>query len=190
MMTAEARVALLGGSFNPPHLGHRRLCAAVLAAPGIAAVWLVPVARHPGGKPLAPFADRMAMCRMLAAPLGQRVEVCPLEAELEGRLGGPVKTHALVHALAVRHPDVRFTLVMGEDVARHAPRWPGWADIERLAPPLVLPRFESEAGGEWSSTEARRRLATGAATAGLLPAEIAAYLARRRLYGEPPAPGA
>ncbi|HYD68825.1 nicotinate-nicotinamide nucleotide adenylyltransferase [Azospirillum sp.] len=181
---ASGKVALLGGSFNPPHCGHLRLCEAILAMPGIAGVWLVPVAVHPGRKPLAPFADRLHMCRLMAARVAGPVTVC----DLEGRLEPPVKTRDLVRALVALHPETPFVLAMGADVAAHAPRWPGWLDIVQAAPPLIFPRFEPdfEPGFEpavWASTEARRRLAAGEPASGLLLPEIEDYATARRLYG-------
>ena len=60
------RIALYGGSFNPPHAGHLLVTAYVLATCEVDGLWLMPAFRHPFGKELAPFEDRVEMCRRIA----------------------------------------------------------------------------------------------------------------------------
>ena len=55
-------VALIGGSFNPPHVGHLLAAHFVRATEPVDEVWLVPADEHPFGKPLAPFEHRLRMC--------------------------------------------------------------------------------------------------------------------------------
>lgn len=167
-------IALLGGSFNPPHLGHAHLCRLALARPDVEQVWLVPVARHPGGKQLAPFDERLEMCRRLAQDVDPRVSVSTAERELQGR-GFTVD---LLRHLAVRHPRVRFALLLGSDTAEIADRWPGWAEIERISEVIVVPRIAADAHGTpLSSTEVRRRIAAGEAVAQFLTPQVSSYLA-------------
>ena len=87
--TAGTRVALLGGSFNPPHLGHALLAQAVLAVAEVDAVWVLPTAEHPFGKALAPLSDRMAMCELAFRHLGDAVAVSEIE-----RLLGALASHS------------------------------------------------------------------------------------------------
>ena len=58
-------VALLGGSFNPPHVGHLLAAHYVRATQGVDEVWLMPAYHHPFGKALADFEHRAAMCELL-----------------------------------------------------------------------------------------------------------------------------
>ena len=75
------RVAIFGGSFNPPHLAHQMAALYVLETAAVDELWLVPAFRHPFGKALAPFADRLEMCELAAAALGTRVKVSAIERE-------------------------------------------------------------------------------------------------------------
>ena len=56
------RVAIYGGSFNPPHVGHVLAVAYVLATAEIDEVLVVPAFQHPFSKELAGFDDRFALC--------------------------------------------------------------------------------------------------------------------------------
>src|SRR3954464_13123296 len=79
------RVALFGGSFNPPHIAHELAALYVLETALVDALWFVPAYEHAFGKPLAPFDDRMAMCELVAAALGPRARVSDVERAIGGR---------------------------------------------------------------------------------------------------------
>ena len=49
--STDTRVAIFGGSFDPPHVGHQMACLYVLATAPVEEVWFVPVYRHAFGKP-------------------------------------------------------------------------------------------------------------------------------------------
>src|SRR4051812_6311472 len=100
------RVALYGGSFNPPHLSHQLAMVCALSTAPIDELWMVPTYKHPFDKPLAPFADRVRMCELAAAPFTP-VRVCRIEEELAGES----YTLRTVKALQARHPWHQFSLV-------------------------------------------------------------------------------
>src|SRR4051812_6330106 len=104
------RIALFGGSFNPPHVAHQLACAYVLATarPHVDELWMVPTFKHPFDKQLAPYADRVAMCELAARPF-DRVTVSRIEEEL----GGDSFTLRTVEELKRRHPRDQFALVIG-----------------------------------------------------------------------------
>src|SRR4029079_1745454 len=108
------RVGVFGGSFNPPHLGHRELIAALLERDLVDQVRVVPVYAHPFGKELAPFADRLAMCRLAFAGLGPRVRVSAIEKDLGGR-SYTVRTLEAMHRA---RPREALFLVTGADAIR------------------------------------------------------------------------
>jgi nicotinate-nucleotide adenylyltransferase len=191
---AAVRVALYGGSFNPPHLGHQLACTVALAAarPPIDELWMVPTFAHPFGKTLAPFADRVAMCEQAARIFGGRVKLSRIEEEL----GGASYTLSTWKALTARFPAHEFLLLIGADVASERARWHAWPELAALASFLVLGRAGHSAGSApdardvqlpidlplVSSTEVRRRLAAGESTAGMLDEEVRGYAERARLY--------
>jgi nicotinate (nicotinamide) nucleotide adenylyltransferase len=157
-------LAVLGGSFNPPHLGHALLPGYVLARGDATRVLVAPCADHPLGKVLAPFERRMSWVRQALAHY-EHVEVSPIEAELaRAREGRPSYTLELLEALAQRYPDERVRLVVGSDilVSGETDRWHRWDRIAAEFDPIVVPRVGSEAGAaalpDVSSTQVRAQL--------------------------------
>src|SRR5262249_49072893 len=168
--------------FNPPHIAHQMACLYALETQAVDHLVCIPACRHPFDKPLAPFGDRVAMCKLLVAPLGARASVSTLEEEL-----GDGRTLVLLEAFQAREPDAALRLVIGADIVRERDKWWRWGDIERLAPPIVLGRrgFPGPDGVELpevSSTEIRARLARGARVDGLVPRSIIQYLETKGLY--------
>ncbi len=188
-MTRREVVAVYGGTFDPPHVGHVLAAAWALSAGGADRVLVVPAYEHPLGKaPTASFDARCAMCELAFAPI-RGVIVDRIEEEL----GGTSLTLRTLEALAARMPGVELRLLVGADVLDEKDRWHRWDAIEALAPPLVVGRAGYSAEGaspalpEVSSTAVREALAEGRSVAGLVPTEVAAYVAARGLYRGTPA---
>ena len=82
------RVALFGGSFNPPHVAHQLVALYVLETQPVDELWFVPTYAHPFGKPLrrlrAPDRDVRARGARRSGP---RARVSRAEAELAARPG-------------------------------------------------------------------------------------------------------
>lgn len=178
------RVAVFGGSFNPPHLAHQMAALGALET-AADAVWMIPTFRHAFGKDLAPFADRVEMCRRIAAALGDRVVVSRLEQEL----GGESRTLHTLERLRELLPDASFRLLVGADILAETASWYRWDEVAQMAPPLVLGRAGVPAPvacdlilPDISSTEIRRRLAGGEEVRGLLPESVLGYIVERGLY--------
>jgi len=180
-------VALLGGSFNPPHVGHLMAAWYVLATEPVAEVWLLPSYRHPFGKELAPFADRVAMCKLAAATI-RGLHVCAAEAELaEDPLVG--RTARTLEHLRQKHPGDRFALVVGTDILAETDKWYRWDRVKELARLVVVGRQGHEAGAGGrpllpavSSTEVRERLERGEEVAHLVPRRVLSYVREKGLY--------
>lgn len=175
-------VALLGGSFNPPHVGHLMAAVYVRATRAVDEVWLVPAFNHPFGKALASFDDRVRMCEAMARDCDGWLRVSRAESEV-GKEG---RTIELLEWLIPRHPEVRFEFVIGSDILADLPKWKAWDRIQSLVTIVVLNRAGHPAEGalgpplaEVSSTEIRRALAAGEPPTELVPRavlEIAASL--------------
>ena len=179
-------VAILGGSFNPPHVAHLMAAYWTLATQDVREVWLLPSYRHPFGKELAPFEDRVRMCELAAREI-RGVAACPAERELaDDPLVG--KTARMLEHLVVKHPDHDFALVVGADILPDTPKWYRWDRIQELARVIVVGRegFPPVPGAPSlpaiSSTEIRARIARGEDVAGLVPRRVREYVAERGLY--------
>jgi nicotinate-nucleotide adenylyltransferase len=186
-MTAPGReTALLGGSFNPPHVGHGMAAWWALATQGVDEVWLLPSFVHPFGKALAPWEDRVRMCELAVAGI-RGASVCTAEAELQGDpLVG--RTARTLEHLTSKHPDRRFALILGTDLLAETDRWYRFDRVRELARLIVVGRqgYPPVGGApslpEVSSTELRGAVARGADVSGLLPRAVAAYIEERGLY--------
>jgi nicotinate-nucleotide adenylyltransferase len=183
------RVAVFGGSFNPPHVGHVLACALVMAKGEVDRLLVVPTYEHPFAKPLAPYPDRVTMCE-LATGFMRGLEVSRVEADL----GGESRTLRTLEHLVATHADWRLRLVIGADILAETPKWFGFEAIARLAPPLVLARAGFDAPGagppllpEVSSTAVRAAIARGDWTevAERVPRSVLAFIQARRLYDAP-----
>jgi len=180
------RVALFGGSFNPPHVGHQLAALYVLETAAIDELWFVPTFLHPFDKPLAPFADRFAMCQRAAEPLGARVRV----SDLEARLGGPSRTLRTVQTLRDAHPGTAFSLIIGSDLLAELPTWHGGDEIRKLVSFIVVGRAghlnghpDAVAIPDISSTEVRAALREGRSVTHLVPRRVHEYIESAQLYG-------
>ncbi len=180
------RVAILGGSFNPPHVAHLMAAYWTLATQDVREVWLLPSFRHPFGKDLAPFDDRVRMCELAARGV-RGVAVCTAERELaDDPLVG--KTARTLEHLAAKHPDTDFVLVLGADILPDTPKWYRWDRVKELARVLVVGRegFPAVPGAPTlpaiSSTEIRARIARGEDVSGLVPRQVRELIEERGLY--------
>ncbi len=185
---AGKEVALLGGSFNPPHVAHLMAAWWTLATQGVSEVWLLPAYRHPFGKQLEPFEDRVRMCELAAAAI-RGVHVCSAEAELrdDPLVGKTVRT--LEH-LASKHPTFRFALVVGADILAETDKWYRFDRVRELARLIVVGRAGHPDGAgapalpPVSSTEVREKLGRGEDVSALVPRTVLDYIRQRGLYRE------
>lgn len=129
------RVAVYGGSFNPPHVAHVLSAAYLTAFFELDKVLCVPVFEHAFSKDLAPFEDRAGLAELALGWL-PGVEISRIEASLPR----PSYTLETLRELARVHPDWQLRLVIGSDVLFERDKWRGFDEIEKLAPPIVLGR--------------------------------------------------
>jgi len=179
------RIGLLGGSFNPPHLGHLLIATAVYAVEEIDHLWVIPTASHAFGKDLAPFADRVRMCHLAFRHLAGGAAVL----DIEERLPKPSYTVNLLRALHALRPGIKPLWIAGSDVLADLPRWKEPEEVQRLARFVVVPRKGYEGGARLgidlpllSSTDVRTMRRDGKSIEGLVDREVLAYIERRDLY--------
>lgn len=178
----KPELAVFGGSFDPPHVGHVFLAAYALSIAGVERVLAAPTFEHAFGKPLSAFEHRMQMCTLAFAPL-RGVEVSAIEQEL----GGVSRTLRLVQELHTRFPGHQLRLLIGSDILADRDRWQGFDEISALAPPIVVTRGgHGDQGGpifpQVSSSELRADLKRGSVDAQVLPRDVVAYIDEHQLY--------
>ena len=130
------KVAVFGGSFNPPHVGHAMVAEWLMWTQQADVVLLVPCYDHPFAKHLAPFRDRVLWCQNLATDVSDNILVDPIEDELPC----PSYTINTLRALDARMPRDVLRLVVGADVLLETNNWKDWDAIEKEFPPIVVGR--------------------------------------------------
>jgi nicotinate-nucleotide adenylyltransferase len=197
------RVGILGGTFDPPHVGH--LIAAADAADALALDRVVFVPAHvqplKAGAVGTPPTHRLAMTR-LAVGDDQRLAVSAIEID-RGGLSFTVDT---LSEWARQSPEDQRFLLLGADVLRTFARWREPLEVMRLAELVVWQRGEMPQGGvaDWlprdtagrtpphrvlqarqievSSTEVRSRVRAGQSIRGFVPDAVRAYIRETGLY--------
>lgn len=172
------RVAIFGGSFNPPHRGHTAILKWLFMR-GIAdEVWVIPCFLHPFGKELADFVHRLTMCRLAFSNLSLPVSVF----DIEKKLGGISYTCRTIEHLKALHPDCRFLLVTGDDVKADTSEWKNFEKVKDLVEIIRVPRGVSSPIPDVSSTEIRDRLKNRKSYSELVEPEVAVYIVTKDLY--------
>jgi nicotinate-nucleotide adenylyltransferase len=196
-----SRIGLLGGTFNPPHLGHLVCAQEALTQLELDRVVLVPVhapphkeaERDPGVE------HRVELCRRAVAG-DERFEVSRLEADVPGR-SFTVDTLKRLHESS---PEDDLTFIVGGDMAHALPTWHepetvlslatlGVAEREGVGRTDITEALAGLAGAERirffdmprldiSSSLIRRRVAAGQPIRYLVPDAVAAYIDSARLY--------
>jgi len=166
-------LGIFGGSFNPPHLGHRRLAAAMADKLSLGRLLIIP-ANTPPHKPAANLAtapDRLAMCRLAFAG-DPRFEVSDIELSRPGRS----YTYDTLLAVKARHPGAEIHLLVGSDMMACFEKWHRHEDILKLCTPHAFPRDSI------SSTEIRRRIGAGEDVSGMLDSGVYRYIIDKGIY--------
>ena len=122
----SAPYGVLGGTFDPVHLGHLHACREARALLGLGHVLLVPLAvpPHKARPGLVSAEDRLAMLR-IAADDEPGIEVEPMEI-LRGGVSYTIDT---LRALRAREPGAEPVFLLGIDAAREFRTWRSWREI-------------------------------------------------------------
>ena len=199
------KLGVLGGTFDPIHLGHLLIAEEAREHLGLDTVLFIPTGQpylRPGS-PLASAAHRLAMTRLGVAD-NPAFDVSAMEVERPG----PTYTLDTLEALArERGEGLELFVVLGVDSARTLPRWHEPAQVLARCTPVVVVR---PGAGEWdaqeldalcpgvsrrtvhlqgpqlgiSGTELRRRIACGSSIRHWVPRPVEEYIAQHKLYQE------
>ncbi len=175
------QIAILGGSFNPPHLGHVALVKSLLENKQFDRVWIVPCLAHPFAKKLAPFQDRFQMCKLAFENLSSSLNLLDTDEEIQNKQGFSILT--LKH-LTQKYPEHQFYWVMGSDLTNEKNKWKDFDQIEKLVTLYPIPRagYENSIFPEISSTQIREKISKGQSVAKLIPPEVEKYIIEKGLY--------
>lgn len=203
------KIALLGGSFDPPHLGHILIARQVIEKIGIDEVWLLPMfgtAAHAPifQKDLSPVSDRLAMVNLLA---NHQIKVSDFELTHNQQS----ITIVTLELLEKQYPDHTFYWITGSDKVDTFKKYDRWQDIIQKHHLVIFPRehmlwhledrvkeaFQLREIPETvtvmhdkdliltniSSTKIRDRVRKGLSIRDIVPEEVEKYIKGHKLYG-------
>jgi nicotinate-nucleotide adenylyltransferase len=199
------RLGLYGGSFDPVHYGHLLLAECARETLQLDEVWLIPAAvpPHKQTRELAPARHRLAMLELALAG-HEQIKSSSLEID-RGGISYTIDTLTAIHQ---EHPDATIFLLMGADSLHDLPTWREPARICELATIAVVRRGGSPEPDfsilkpivsdkqriaiqaaqvqmpliELSSTDLRRRAATGQSLRFRTPRAVEKYIETHGLY--------
>ncbi len=201
---ARLRLGVLGGTFDPPHVGHLILAEEARTRLQLEKVLFVPAGDpwRKGGQEVTPAQHRLAMVRLLLAS-DPYFEVSTLEVEREG----PSYTVDTLESLHQQYGlELELYFILGEDALHDLPSWKESARIISLAWLAVAPRpvergtatahLQATVPGlserivplpmpiiDISSTSLRERARAGLSLRYLVPLGVEEYIRRHGLYG-------
>ncbi len=207
MTNQQTRIGVLGGTFDPVHLGHLMIAEQAREHLKLSEVRWIPAATAPHEqlKNASDSTHRLAMVQL--AICGNSHFVCD---DREVRRGGKSYTIDTLHELKSQFPDAELVFLMGADSLREFSKWRTPGEICKAAQVIVVARggqpapdlsslaeFLPEAKTtqqlfdehlltmpqlEVSSSDIRRRVALGKSIRYMVPAAVEAYIRQHNLY--------
>ena len=187
------RIGLLGGSFDPPHVGHLLAASDAHEALHLDRLLFIPAAVQPLKIDRSPARaeQRLAMTKLLLGD-DPRFDVDAIEIDR----GGLSYTVDTLTALRGRWPSAELFWLVGADIIPSFAQWREPERIVELATVVVLQRAGDVGSGnipagmrclptrriDVSSTEIRQRVKEGRSIRGFVPDAVAEYIAAERLY--------
>lgn len=177
------KIGILGGSFNPPHIGHVILALEMKEHHNLDEVWLIPagVNPHKQGLDQQTKHHRLAMIKLAIGGV-PGLKVIPYEVEKEG----PSYTIDTLRYLKATYPDTQFFLILGDEAYQKLSTWKEGNEIPKLASILIgrrgLNKGEKNRLVEISATEIRDRLKKGLYCGHLVPLKVVDYIKQNHLY--------
>ncbi|WP_456273961.1 nicotinate-nucleotide adenylyltransferase [Bacillus sp. AK031] len=187
----KKRVGLLGGTFNPPHLGHLIIANEVLSQLNLDEVRFMP-AGIPPHKKLTGDTTSHQRKRMVEEAIKEHPQFILESVELDRE--GTSYTYETVQLLTEREPDSQFYFIIGGDMIEYLPKWhkinelsqlvqftgvkrPGYKENTPYNVKMVkVPQIEI------SSTMIRDRISTGRTIKFLVPERVSDYIREEKLY--------
>jgi nicotinate-nucleotide adenylyltransferase len=192
------RIGLFGGSFDPPHLAHLALARIARDTLALDELRWVPTGDpwHKPGRVVTPAPQRLQMLRMALAD-EPRMTISTIELDRSG----PSYTLDTVEAMQAALAQAQWFLVIGQDQLARFDTWHRWQELAARvtlavaardggpvaeAPALAALPHRREVlampAMPLSSSDVRRRVASGEGIAGMVPAAVARYIEQAHLY--------
>lgn len=192
------KVGIMGGAFDPIHLGHLLAAESAREQHHLEEVWFMP-SHIPPHKHRAGVSGKQRL-EMVEAAIQGHPAFKPLDIEL--KRGGVSYTVDTIREIWGQHPDLGLYFIIGADMVNYLPKWEGIEDLTGMITFIglqrpgsfleldALPPFIQEAVGlaemplvDISSSLIRSRLAQGRSVRYMVPDSVHDYMTRSGLYG-------
>ena len=191
-MLLNMNIAILGGSFDPPHRGHYLVLKQILKLrPDIDKIILVPVFQHQWKPINVSVKDRLAMLSYLT---NDKIEISDIELKRKG-ISYTIDT---VNEIK-KQTEARIYWIVGSDILSEWKRWKRKDELVNKATFLIFPRdpynipknvpqgFEiindkNLITTDISSTAIRNRIKTGKSIHTMVPKKVEEYIIKHKLY--------
>ncbi len=198
-----ARIGVMGGTFDPVHLGHLVLAESAREQLALRRVFWVPAGDpwRKANRSVTTAARRRTMVELAIAE-NSAFRLCPLEIDKDG----PSYSVDTLEELSRQHPRDELYFLLGLDALQDLPKWHDPDRLIELAVVAVAPRGEERlskreldrllprlsrrvvwvkmAQVDITATKLRERAAGGQSLRYLVPDAVATYIRRWRLYRE------
>ena len=185
------KIGIFGGTFNPPHLGHKHFVKAMADKLGLDKVLIIPTFEPPHKETDHNISceDRIRMCRRLFDD--KRFEISTIETDR----GGKSYTVKTLEELRKVYPDDELCFLLGSDMLLSFHTWYRYEDILKLCTLCAATRekglelpddkcivVEDFEPVEMSSTEIREKVRLGEDVSEFTGEEIASFIEEKELY--------
>jgi nicotinate-nucleotide adenylyltransferase len=195
-------IAILGGSFDPPHRGHVAIVNRLLSLKYFDEIWLMPCYQHPFSKRLSNPNRRFEMTKCIE---NEQIKICDLEIKNK-------TTNYTIDALellADKYPQHKFSWIIGTDQIKDFTKWRDWKEIINKFGLITVPRAKLKTAElelkniakqvkkpenivlinkknflpiYISSTLIRKKIKENKSISGLVPKKIETYIIQHNLY--------
>lgn len=186
------KIGILGGTFDPPHLGHLVIANEVLDACNLDEIWFMPNQEPPHKKKSNAISDKDRLSLLKLAIGGHpKFKIEPIELERQG----PSYTYETMKILTKQHLDKQFYFIIGADMIEYLPKWHHINQLVKLVHFIGVGRPSYSHHSEYpiqyvdipemeiSSSLIRSRLKDGKTIRYLVSDSVRKYIEENHLYG-------
>jgi len=137
MNSKKSNIALLGGAFNPPHIGHIQLAQFVLDNSDCDEVWLLPTYKHFFNKDMVSSEHRLEMCK-IASKSYDKIKVFDYEIRYKIEGGTYYFFDKLNNDKGFEN--YNFSMIIGLDNAKLFNKWFNYKEVQKMTRFIVVPR--------------------------------------------------
>lgn len=185
------KIGILGGTFDPPHMGHLIIASEVLVTLKLDEIWFIPTKIPPHKQAAATDASHRVNMLTLATQDNQKFKVITDEIERDG-ISYSIDT---VNGLIDKMPQAAFYFIIGADMVEYLPKWHKIEELIEKVQFVGVKRLNYQLASaysilevnvpliELSSTDIKQRIQSNQSVQYFLPKDVLLYIKEQQLYG-------